>query len=100
MRSSSPTRPLSSASIVTTKNVRTECELDGLPRRSICHSVWPGNPTHSKALKLIAAEAALRPRRQKRRESVRVLRQQPSMAKKLANEYALHAEGELREERR
>lgn len=100
MKRSSPTKPLGGSTIVSTKNVRTEFEPDGMPRRNICRSGRVADPTHSRALKLIAAEASKRFRRHRNRESVRNLQRDRLMAGNPVNEFALHTKDELRKEGR
>ncbi|MFC2108521.1 hypothetical protein ACFLS5_03575 [Candidatus Bipolaricaulota bacterium] len=71
-----------------------------MPRRNICRLGTVADPTHSRALKLIAAEASKRFRRHRNRESVRNMQRNRLMAENLVNEFALHAKDELRREGR
>ena len=100
MKKSSPIKPLSGVNILTARNVRTEFEQDGMPRRNVCRSTGKGNPTHSGALKLIAAEAADRLRRPRKRESVRHMRRNRQKAENAVTEFALHTVDELSREER
>ena len=100
MKRSSPTKPLGGAGVITTKNARTQYETDGMPRRNSCRSTRTSDPTHSRALRLIAAEAADRLRRLRRRESVRGVQRNRMKAENPAIEFALHTNDEVREEER
>ena len=98
MKKTSPTRPLSGTDLVTTKNARTECDQDGMPRRNICHPSGQADPTHSRALQLMAAEAAKRIRRREMRESVRNMRRDRQKPENPVNEFALHTNDVVPEE--